>query len=39
MSGATPEITVIVPTYNRPESLRRCLGRLAAQTTQRPIET
>jgi glycosyltransferase involved in cell wall biosynthesis len=38
MSGATPEITVIVPTYNRLDSLRRCLGRLAAQTTRRPIE-
>jgi glycosyltransferase involved in cell wall biosynthesis len=38
MSGATPTITIIVPTYNRPDSLRRCLGYLAAQTTQIPTE-
>jgi glycosyltransferase involved in cell wall biosynthesis len=31
-------ITVIVPTHNRPESLRRCLRHIAAQRTDEPIE-
>jgi glycosyltransferase involved in cell wall biosynthesis len=33
-----PEISVVVPTRNRPESLRRCLAALAAQTVGEPFE-
>ena len=32
MSAGEPEITVVVPTRDRPAALRRCLARLAAQT-------
>jgi glycosyltransferase involved in cell wall biosynthesis len=35
---STPAITVIVPTHNRPESLKRCLGHIAAQKTNEPVE-
>jgi glycosyltransferase involved in cell wall biosynthesis len=38
VSGAAPNITVIVPTRNRLESLTRCLERLAAQNVEEPIE-
>lgn len=38
MNMSTPAITVIVPTHNRPDSLKRCLGHIAAQTTNEPIE-
>jgi glycosyltransferase involved in cell wall biosynthesis len=31
-------ITVVVPTRNRPESLERCLGHVAAQEIDEPIE-
>jgi glycosyltransferase involved in cell wall biosynthesis len=34
----TPRITVVVPTYNRPASLTRCLQHLSAQDTEEPIE-
>src|SRR5881394_1714601 len=32
MSGETPEISVVLPTYNRSESLRRTLASLERQT-------
>lgn len=32
MSGAAPTCSVIIPTYNRADVLRRCLDALAAQT-------
>lgn len=38
MNGITSAITVIVPTHNRPESLKRCLGHIIAQKTDEPIE-
>jgi glycosyltransferase involved in cell wall biosynthesis len=31
-------VSVVVPTLDRPESLRRCLASLTAQTTSRPLE-
>jgi glycosyltransferase involved in cell wall biosynthesis len=35
-----PEIcvSIVIPTFDRPESLRRCLASLTAQTTCRPLE-
>jgi glycosyltransferase involved in cell wall biosynthesis len=38
MNMSTPAITVIVPTHNRPESLKRCLGHIAAQKASEPVE-
>jgi glycosyltransferase involved in cell wall biosynthesis len=38
MNGGTPRITVVVPTYNRPASLTRCLQHLAAQEADEAIE-
>lgn len=38
MNIATPRITVVVPTHNRPASLTRCLQHLAAQETDEAIE-
>ena len=35
---AAPEISVVVPTRNRPESLRRCLAALAAQSVGDQLE-
>jgi glycosyltransferase involved in cell wall biosynthesis len=35
---AAPGISVVVPTRNRPESLRRCLAALAAQTVGERLE-
>jgi glycosyltransferase involved in cell wall biosynthesis len=34
MTGPGPAIAVVVPSYRRPELLRRCLGALAAQAVQ-----
>jgi glycosyltransferase involved in cell wall biosynthesis len=38
VNRGAPDITVIVPTRNRLESLTRCLERLAAQRIEEPIE-
>ncbi len=38
MNIGTPRITVVVPTHNRPASLRRCLRHLAAQDIDEAIE-
>jgi glycosyltransferase involved in cell wall biosynthesis len=38
MNGSRPEISIIVPTHNRVQSLRQCLGRLVAQETKEPVE-
>jgi GT2 family glycosyltransferase len=35
---AAPEISVVVPTYERPESLARCLAALDAQTARDSLE-
>jgi glycosyltransferase involved in cell wall biosynthesis len=35
---AAPGISVVVPTRNRPASLRRCLAALDAQTASEPVE-
>ncbi|MEI8319890.1 MAG: glycosyltransferase family A protein, partial [Planctomycetia bacterium] len=38
MNGSTIIVTVVVPTYRRPQQLRRCLEALAAQTFPEPWE-
>jgi glycosyltransferase involved in cell wall biosynthesis len=38
MTAGQPEISVVVPTRDRPERLRRCLARLSAQTVAGRIE-
>jgi glycosyltransferase involved in cell wall biosynthesis len=38
MNVSMHAITVVVPTHNRPDSLKRCLDSLAAQETDEPIE-
>lgn len=37
-NGSRPEISIVVPTYNRVDCLDRCLVRLAAQETREPFE-